>query len=332
LPKGVQKVQKHAKIPRCTGATANDNPRDDRNDTTADPHLSIRDAARIAQVSPETARKIRHKEKFQYYASCPVPPLKPAAKAKRVAFCEQELKREDGRRIIFTDESMIAQNMNKGGVWRRKGIPVSGSFYEKEQHPISVMVWGAIGHGYRGPLIRCNGHINGESYQAMLTNHRVLDELCRKFRRDWFWWQQDNAPAHRPSLRQLLRSYLVVNWPARSPDLSPIEMMWAIVKRRLRGRRFRNADELFAAIKAEWEAIPQATIDNLCSSFKARCQVCKNLGGECLNGHWKEVHRLHHSVDPDNTPEEVEFLDEEDLGEPVPWDDSDEGDDEREED
>jgi transposase len=43
----------------------------------------------------------------------------------------------------------------------------------------------------------------------------------------------------------------LLRWPPRSPDLSPIEQIWVYLKKRLKGRRFADADELFHAIAHE---------------------------------------------------------------------------------
>jgi transposase len=41
-------------------------------------------------------------------------------------------------------------------------------------------------------------------------------------------------------------------WPAKRPDLNPIEMACAWIKKRLKGRHFRVEDALFEAIQKEW--------------------------------------------------------------------------------
>ncbi len=47
----------------------------------------------------------------------------------------------------------------------------------------------------------------------------------------------------------------VLNWPANSPDLNPIENLWGIVKRKMRYARPNNAEELKATIRATWALI-----------------------------------------------------------------------------
>ncbi len=57
----------------------------------------------------------------------------------------------------------------------------------------------------------------------------------------------------------------VLDWPANSPDLNPIENLWGIVKRKMRDTRPNNADDLKAAIKATWLPyhLSSATTDHL---------------------------------------------------------------------
>ncbi len=59
-------------------------------------------------------------------------------------------------------------------------------------------------------------------------------------------FQQDLAPAHTANGH----SVTVLDWPANSPDLNPIENLWVIVKRKMSDTRPNNADDLKAAIKA----------------------------------------------------------------------------------
>jgi hypothetical protein len=73
-------------------------------------------------------------------------------------------------------------------------------------------------------------------------------------------------------------------------------MMWAKIKKEIKGTQYNSVDELYNAISDAWENIPEDYIINLVGSFNARFRTVINLRGESLNGHWRDVHSLHHPV------------------------------------
>ena len=52
-------------------------------------------------------------------------------------------------------------------------------------------------------------------------------------------------------------------WPANSPDLIPIENVWAWMERKLKKRVCRT-DELWEAVKAAWDAVSMKLVKTLC--------------------------------------------------------------------
>ncbi len=73
-----------------------------------------------------------------------------------------------------------------------------------------------------------------------------------------FIFQQNLAPAH---TARGTKSWFnghgvgVLDWPANSPDLNPIENLWGIVKRKMGDTRLNNAEDLKSAIKSTWASI-----------------------------------------------------------------------------
>lgn len=73
----------------------------------------------------------------------------------------------------------------------------------------------------------------------------------------------------------------MIKWPAQSPDLNPIENLWAILKRRLavHERAPKNMDELWHRVHDEWNNISKENIQNLVESMPNRIKsVKKNKG------------------------------------------------------
>ncbi|GBO11231.1 hypothetical protein AVEN_149328-1 [Araneus ventricosus] len=89
----------------------------------------------------------------------------------------------------------------------------------------------------------------------------------------------DNARPHRA---RLLRSYLEsetiphIAWPARSPDLNPIEHVWDMLGRWIAGRSVPSGTlhELQQALLHEWALLPQQAINDTIPSMPRLCQAC----------------------------------------------------------
>ncbi|GFW27330.1 transposable element Tcb2 transposase [Trichonephila clavipes] len=99
-----------------------------------------------------------------------------------------------------------------------------------------------------------------------------------------FLFMDDNAPCHRTvAAEQLLESKGIerMDWPARSPDLNPIEHVWEFLNRRLADRTLPQVTirELRLALQDEWAAMPQQLIDTLILSMGIRCETCLAVRG-----------------------------------------------------
>ncbi|GFW52677.1 DDE_3 domain-containing protein [Trichonephila clavipes] len=101
----------------------------------------------------------------------------------------------------------------------------------------------------------------------------------------FFLFMDDNAPCHRAvAAKQLLESEDIerMDWPARSPDLNPIEHVWYFLGRRLAARTLPpvTIGELRLALQDEWAAMPQQLIDTLILSMGRRCETCLAVRGD----------------------------------------------------
>ncbi|GFX48458.1 transposable element Tcb2 transposase [Trichonephila clavipes] len=171
-------------------------------------------------------------------------------------------------------------------IWREQGSRNHPSnIIERDRYGgRGVLVWGGIMLGSRTDLhIFDAGSVNGTRYC-----NEILLPYVRLFRGAMglqFLFMDDNAPCHRTvAAEQLLESEDIerMDWPARSPDLNPIEHVWDFLGRRLAARTLPPVTirELRLALQDEWAAMPQQLIDTLILSMGRRCETCLAVRGD----------------------------------------------------
>ena len=144
------------------------------------------------------------------------------------------------------------------------------------------MIWGGISGGDRTRLVIVNGNLNGVRYRDEILAPVAVPYLQRQGAGCML--QHDNATSH---TSHVTRTFLqqnnvqVLDWPAKSPDLNPIEHIWDVLDRRVRRRPNppSNLQELAQAFDEEWNAIPARTIRRITGSMRRRCNAVVLAGG-----------------------------------------------------
>ena len=93
---------------------------------------------------------------------------------------------------------------------------------------------------------------------------------------------QDGARAHASSLVHTFpkeKRSVIQGWPPRSPDLNPIENLWALLARKVSDCGPTGEADLTTYIKKVWDDNPQTEIDKLVLSFKRRAAQCIKSSG-----------------------------------------------------
>lgn len=231
-------------------------------------------------VSPETIR--RKLRSLGYRSAKPVvkPLLTAAHKEKRVSWCKDNAQ-TDWNSVLFTDEASFEVGGWKGRQWCRRG---TRPIVEKMKFPHKVMVWGGISSKGKTPLFFIDGTLTGSGYIELLRTHYLPWKRSKRIAGLIF--QQDNAPCHTAKVGKAFmdsKRMQVLDWPPNSPDLNPIENLWAHLKFKVAQRAPTTKEELKRVLVEEWESISQEAIDKFIGNMSDRIYACMFARGGHTN-------------------------------------------------
>ena len=151
-------------------------------------------------------------------------------RTERLAWAETNIRRlrEEWRSRLFSDESRfnLSHADRRIRVWRRNNERYADACIVQHNRygGGSVHVWGGFSYHHRSPL-----HVFRQNVNANVYLEQVLDQIVVPLfntHNELHFFQQDNA---RPHTANITRDYLaqqhfhVLEWPANSPDMNPIE-------------------------------------------------------------------------------------------------------------
>ncbi|XP_011270098.1 hypothetical protein CAOG_08517 [Capsaspora owczarzaki ATCC 30864] len=175
---------------------------------------------------------------------------------------------DDWLRVVFSDETALYlyRNNNGGRVWRLVGETltdrcVQGTVKFGGGH---INVWGAISRFGISLFCEVGDVMNGDTYLSVLESE-LLASIRVKDVAKWFETNQ----------------ITVLDWPANSPDLNPIENAWNMVKNKIyQEREIKSKAALWERFQAVYEEVltPEVCRD-LISSMPRRIQAVIDANG-----------------------------------------------------
>lgn len=212
--------------------------------------------------------------------------------ALRCSFARQWYRRSP-QNIVFSDEHFISTNDNTN---RRMYASSRDEVFPRErqrrQNVPNFQIWAAIGYNFKSKLVffpktdpdddsRNPGgfRLNAQSYvrrclstvSGYLSSHDVV-------------FMHDGARSHSANST---KAYLerkgiryMADFPSHSPDLNPIESIWALLDAKIAERLVDQTDKaLMAAAKSAWAELDQEVINAHVMSFQSKCRRLVVSGG-----------------------------------------------------
>jgi len=208
---------------------------------------------------------------------------------KRIAFADgySRWTEDDWSRVMFSDEThFYLGHHGKEYVQRPVGAALDPKYTLKtERLEGKVSLWGCICAGGLGHAELYVDSLDARKYQSILSLNLVSS--ARQFWPKGQWWfQQDNATPHTAATSQVWfhnHGVDLIDWPAWSPDLNPIENLWNDLKRRVYAHHAQTMEELEHWIGVEWQATDLNFISHICRSMPHRLELLRDSCGHKIS-------------------------------------------------
>lgn len=194
--------------------------------------------------------------------------------------------------IIWTDESTfkLSGHINRHNCVYYDTTNPHATFAKQLNQP-GVSVWGGLStRGVIGPIF-LDGTLTGAKYHTVLQEE-IVPLLEQRGDFNSLWFQQDGAPPHYATV---VRNYLnetfpgrwlgrrgSVDWPARSPDLTPMDyFFWGMAKDYVYKERLPDIDSMKRKITDFFNYINNSPelCETVCRSVAHRLEQCIDADG-----------------------------------------------------
>ncbi len=196
---------------------------------------------------------------------------------------------DDWRHVIWSDESpfSILNSNGKEYVWQKPGEAISESSVKptKKFGGGKIQVWSCITWEGVGFSCKIDETMDAELYSQILRDELMRTIKFYKLDRAKLYFQADNDPKHTSNLAKSTLEELklrVMEWPAQSPDLNPMEHYWQFVDSQL--KKFKEVvatkEELWKRLEGILNENNQALCKKLIATMPQRINdVIKAKGG-----------------------------------------------------
>lgn len=229
-------------------------------------------------VACETIRQAYMRSGYRARKPRKIPAVTEEQIRRRLQFCEN-FRNDNFENVFITDEACFQLGDNRLRILSRDRPTVQTSKF-----PTKIMVWGGISLRGATELSIIAGTVDSARYCTILNEYLV--QTANTLYPEGWRLQQDNARCH---TSRYTRTWLEDNrietipWPAVSPDLSPIENIWGLMKIEVERKAPRTRHELVAAVLEAWQLVTETYASNLLLGIPDRLHKCLRLHGLCIS-------------------------------------------------
>ena len=219
--------------------------------------------------------------------------------AKRLKWAREysHFTREDWEQVFWSDECAVQKDSDGRQVWifrhqnKREKYAAKNIRGREKGGGLFQMIWGCFAGSKLGPIVFIDGTVNTDVYIATLQDNLLpfIDAIIADGATNVIF-QQDNATPHVSKRTHLWfesvmqeHEFKLMEWPPNSPDMNPIEHLWAHLKLELHKRypdtkRLRGSPEaikrvLRARLTEVWWDIGEKVLNGLINSMSHRVQA-----------------------------------------------------------
>lgn len=241
-------------------------------------------------VSPQSVRRYAKACGFKNYKRG-VRPCAPSPARQHFVKRQLEQRTTSFDLHIFSDEHFVSVNdYGKRTQYAKSRAKVIKRVRKSRYNVPRAQIWAAIGINWRSKIVffpekekvagkkRAGKNQKKVKQSWRLDGHRYI-ELClqsikRKLKKPGIIFMDDGATSHR---NQHVDAWMkkhgvtrIADWPANSPDLNPIEELWAYLNDLIALQYPVTMEDLKRATIIAWEMIPTEVINNFVRSYKKK--------------------------------------------------------------
>jgi transposase len=230
-------------------------------------------------VSQDTIQRRLKDAGLKYSKPLSKPLLSEWHRQQRLTWAES-MKNYDWSKVMATDETSIRLHTSHKYTWQRPG---ERKVVRTVKYPLKINVWGCLSKKGFGRVFWFKNNLNSEFLCHKIYRNALLPSARQHFGQSQWVLLEDNDLKHRSNYSRTWKSdhqIVTLSWPSHSPDVNPIENLWALLKVKVAQRRPKTLEDLVNAIQNEWNELPSELAYNLMNSMESRVQSLIDSSGD----------------------------------------------------